>query len=282
MNVIDARQLVKRYGANAALDGFDLQVPPGRIVGLIGSNGSGKTTALKAILGLTTLDSGELVINGLSPWANRARLMEDVAYIPDTGILPRWMRVSDLVDYVAGVHTRFDRARAEAMLARTDIIASRPVRVLSKGMQVQLHLALIMAINAKLLVLDEPTLGLDVLFREQFYDTLLNDYFEGERSILITTHEVREIEHVLTDVVFIARGKSRLAASIDDIRQQYTKLTLTSGTTPPEGFFGRRQTLAGVECIYRDIPREVLAGVGAVSVPDLVELFVAIMEAPHA
>jgi len=282
MNVIDARQLVKRYGANAALDGFDLQVPPGRIVGLIGSNGSGKTTALKAILGLTTLDSGELVINGLSPWANRARLMEDVAYIPDTGILPRWMRVSDLVDYVAGVHTRFDRARAEAMLARTDINASRPVRVLSKGMQVQLHLALIMAINAKLLVLDEPTLGLDVLFREQFYDTLLNDYFEGERSILITTHEVREIEHVLTDVVFIARGKSRLAASIDDIRQQYTKLTLTSGTTPPEGFFGRRQTLAGVECIYRDIPREVLAGVGAVSVPDLVELFVAIMEAPHA
>ncbi len=282
MNVIDARQLVKRYGANAALDGFDLQVPPGRIVGLIGPNGSGKTTALKAVLGLTTLDSGELVINGLTPWTHRAQLMAEVAYIPDTGILPRWMRVSDLVDYVAGVHTRFDRARAEAMLARTDINASRPVRVLSKGMQVQLHLALILAINARLLVLDEPTLGLDVLFREQFYDTLLNDYFEGERSILITTHEVREIEHVLTDVVFMARGKSRLAASIDEIREQYTKLTLTTGNTPLEGFIGRRQTLAGVECIYRNVPRDVLARAGAVSVPDLVELFVAIMEAPHA
>ena len=282
MNVIEARQLVKRYGANAALDGFDLQVPKGRIVGLIGPNGSGKTTALKAILGLTALDSGELTINGLAPWTNRARLMEDVAYIPDTGILPRWMRVSDLVDYVARVHPRFDRTRAESLLAKTDIIASRPVRVLSKGMQVQLHLALILAVDAKLLVLDEPTLGLDVLYREQFYDTLLNDYFEGERSILITTHEVREIEHVLTDVVFIARGKSRLAATIDDIREQYTKLTLTTGVTPPEGFIGRRQTLAGVECIYRNIPREDLARAGAVGVPDLVELFVAIMETSHA
>jgi len=282
MNVIEARQLVKRYGANAALDGFDLQVPQGRIVGLIGPNGSGKTTALKAILGLTTLDSGDLTINGLTPWTHRARVMEDVAYIPDTGILPRWMRVSDLVDYVARVHPRFDRARAEALLARTDINASRPVRVLSKGMQVQLHLALIMAVDARLLVLDEPTLGLDVLYREQFYDTLLNDYFEGDRSILITTHEVREIEHVLTDVVFIARGKALLAAAIDDIRERYTKLTLTAGATPPEGFIGRRQTLAGVECIYRNIPRSDLARAGIVGVPDLVELFVAIMENSHA
>lgn len=282
MNVIEARQLVKRYGANAALDGFDLQVPKGRIVGLIGPNGSGKTTALKAILGLTTLDSGDLTINGLVPWTSRARLMEDVAYIPDTGILPRWMRVSDLVDYVARVHRRFDRARAEALLARTDINTSRPVRVLSKGMQVQLHLALILAVDARLLVLDEPTLGLDVLYREQFYDTLLNDYFEGDRSILITTHEVREIEHVLTDVVFMTRGKALLAASIDDIREQYTKLTLTAGTTPPEGFIARRQTLAGVECIYRNIPRNDLAHAGIVGVPDLVELFVAIMENSHA
>lgn len=281
MTVIAARHISKRYGPTQALDGFDLTLEAGRIVGLIGPNGSGKTTALKAFLGLTSIDSGELSINGLQPWSHRARLMEDVAYIPDTGILPRWMRVRDLVAYVGRIHPKFDRARADAMLAKTDIDAARPVRVLSKGMQVQLHLALILAIDARLLVLDEPTLGLDVLYREQFYDTLLNDYVSGERSILVTTHEVREIEHVLTDVVFIKQGRTCLASTIDGIREHYVKLTPTAGNTPPDGYLGRRQTLSGAEYIYRDIPRETLAAVGTVSTPDLVELFVATMEATH-
>jgi ABC-2 type transport system ATP-binding protein len=282
MNVIDAKNLRKTFGTVAALDNFDLCVPPGRIVGLIGPNGSGKTTALRAVLGLTALDSGELSVNGCSPWEDRAVLMQDVAYIPDTGILPRWMKVADLIDYVANIHTGFKREKAMGLLATTSIDVARPVSALSKGMQVQLHLALILAIDARLLVLDEPTLGLDILYREHFYDTLLDDFMEGDRSILITTHEVREIEHVLSDVVFIQRGRSMLAESIDGLRERYVKLTTARETQVPAHFIARRTTMAGTEYIYRDAPRDSLAPLGSVTSPNLVELFVAIMEPGHA
>ena len=285
MNIIEAKNLQRRFGAVAALDGFDLAVAPGRIVGLIGPNGSGKTTALRAILGLTRLDGGSLEVAGRDPWRQRATLMQDVAYIPDTGILPRWMRVRDLVDHVARVHPGFIRSRAEALLAKTSVGAGRTVGTLSKGMQVQLHLSLILAIDARLLVLDEPTLGLDVLYREQFYDTLLGDYMAAERSILVTTHEVREIEHVLTDVVFIRQGRSVLAESIDGIREQYVKLVAGGGIPVPAAYLSRRETLAGVEYLFRQPTPELrasLASLGALATPNLVELFVATMEPHHA
>jgi ABC-2 type transport system ATP-binding protein len=202
MASIEARGLRKAYGKTLALDGLDLKVEAGRILGLIGPNGAGKSTALSAILGLTPHE-GNLKVLGRDPWSQRDQLMRDVCFIADVAVLPRWMRVSQALDYVAGVHPRFDRAKAEGFLARTEIKSASRVRQLSKGMVTQLHLALVMAIDAKLLVLDEPTLGLDLLYRKQFYDTLLNDYFDGGRTIVITTHQVEEIEHILTDLVFI-------------------------------------------------------------------------------
>lgn len=282
MNVIEARNLVRKFGAVTALDGFDLTVPAGRIVGLIGPNGSGKTTALRAILGLSRLDGGTLDVAGCDPWQSRDSLMRAVAYIPDTGILPRWMRVRDLVDHVQAVHPSFNRTKAEALLSKTTVDAGRTIGTLSKGMQVQLHLSLILSIDARLLILDEPTLGLDVLYREQFYDTLLGDFMEGERSILVTTHEVREIEHVLTDVVFIRKGRSVLAESIDGIREQFIKLTTGATTAVPGTFLSRRTTLSGVEYLYRGVPRESLESLGTTTTPNLVELFVATMEPNHA
>lgn len=280
--LIEARGLVRTFGAVHALDGFDLTVEPGRIVGLIGPNGSGKTTALRAILGLSALNGGSLDVAGFNPWRQRDQMMHDVAYIPDTGILPRWMRVRDLVDYVENVHPRFRRPKAEALLAKTTVDASRIVSTLSKGMQVQLHLSLILAIDAKLLVLDEPTLGLDVLYREQFYDTLLGDFMDGGRSILVTTHEVREIEHVLTDVVFISKGRSVLAESIDSIRERFFKLTTSPDAAVPPTFISKRTTLAGVEYLYSDVPQDSLEALGTTTTPNLVELFVAMMEPKHA
>lgn len=282
MNVIEARNLVRKFGAVTALDGFDLTVPAGRIVGLIGPNGSGKTTALRAILGLSRLDGGRLDVAGCDPWQSRDSLMRAVAYIPDTGILPRWMRVRDLVDHVQAVHPSFNRTKAEALLSKTTVDPGRTIGTLSKGMQVQLHLSLILSIDARLLILDEPTLGLDVLYREQFYDTLLGDFMEGERSILVTTHEVREIEHVLTDVVFIRKGRSVLAESIDGIREQFIKLTTGATTAVPGTFLSRRTTLSGVEYLYRGVPRESLESLGTTTTPNLVELFVATMEPNHA
>jgi len=282
MNVIEAQGLVRRFGAVTALDGFDLTVPSGRIVGLIGPNGSGKTTALRAILGLSRLDAGTLRVADCDPWRDRPQLMQNVAYIPDTGILPRWMRVRDLIDYAEGVHPTFDRSRTERLLSKTSVDASRTIAGLSKGMQVQLHLSLILAINAKLLVLDEPTLGLDVLYREQFYEALLGDFIEGDRSILVTTHEVREIEHVLTDVVFIRKGKSVLAEFVDTIREHYLKLTTDAGTNVPGGYLSRRTSLSGVEYLYRDASRAQLQGLGDVGVPELVELFIAYMQSAAA
>src|ERR1043165_2302060 len=206
MNCVEARGLRKVFNTTPALDGIDLRIEEGRILGLIGPNGAGKTTALHAILGLTPFE-GELKVLGQDPWAAREQLMRQVSFIADVAVLPRWIRVSDLLDYVGGVHPRFDRAKAETFLARTEIKRTSKVRELSKGMVAQLHLAAVMAVDAKLLVLDEPTLGLDILYRKQFYDSLLNDYFDGTRTIVVTTHQVEEIQDVLTDVMFIDRGR---------------------------------------------------------------------------
>src|SRR6202040_3075663 len=206
MACIEARGLRKTFGTTVALDGIDLRVEEGRILGLIGPNGAGKTTALNAILGLISYQ-GELRVLGRDPWMERDRLMRDVCFIADVAVLPRWIRVSQVIDYVAGVHPRFDRAKAEGFLAKTTIKRTSKVRELSKGMVAQLHLAVVMAIDAKLLVLDEPTLGLDILYRKQFYDSLLNDYFDGKRTILVTTHQVEEVQDVLTDLIFINHGR---------------------------------------------------------------------------
>lgn len=281
MTVIAARGLKKTFGDVHALDGFDLEVQRGRIVGLIGPNGSGKTTAMKAILGLSDLNGGDLSVLDKNPVAQRASLMRNVAYIADTGILPGWMRVNDLLNYVADVHPNFDREVAIAQLASTDISLHKRVRVLSKGMHVQLHLAIVLAIGAELLVLDEPTLGLDILYRQQFYDQVLNDFFNEQRSILVTTHEVREIEHILTDVVFIHRGKARLTLAMDAIAEQYVKLVASEHTQLPSAPLFTRRTLAGNESIFHGVERDVLQELGDLSTPNLAELFVAVVEGNH-
>ncbi len=281
MSVISAQGLRKKFGNVHALDGFDLQVEPGRIVGLIGPNGSGKTTALKSILGMAALDAGHLDVLSFQPKAQRAALMEHVAYIADTGILPRWMRVKDLLEYVDAVNPSFDIALARAALARTDVQMEKKIKVLSKGMHVQLHLAIVLAIGAQLLVLDEPTLGLDILYRQQFYDGVLNDYFNEQRSILITTHEVREVEHILTDVVFIHRGKACLSLAMDDLPDKFFKLTSAPNQTLPPGALQTRPTLAGTESIYNNMGKAELQPYGEVSTPNLAELFVAVVESQH-
>src|SRR5213596_2079235 len=223
MAPIEARGLRKTFGMTVALDSIDLRVEEGRILGLIGPNGAGKTTALNAILGLTSYE-GELKVLGRDPWMTREQLMCDVSFIADVAVLPRWIQVSHAIDYVAGVHPRFDRAKAEGFLAKTTIKRSSKVRELSKGMVAQLHLALVMAIDARLLVLDEPTLGLDILYRKQFYDSLLNDYFDGTRTIIITTHQVDEIEDVLTDLMFIDRGRIVLERSTEEFESRYLEV----------------------------------------------------------
>src|SRR5215510_11890412 len=223
MATIEARGLRKTFGTAVALDGIDLHVEEGRILGLVGPNGAGKTTALNAILGLTSYQ-GELKVLGRDPWTQRDELMQDVSFIADVAVLPRWIRVGQALDYVAGVHPRFERAKAESFLAKTSIKRGSKVRELSKGMVTQLHLALVMAIDASLLVLDEPTLGLDILYRKQFYDSLLNDYFDRSRTILVTTHQVEEVQHVLTDLVFIDRGRIVLECSMEQLDSRYTEV----------------------------------------------------------
>src|SRR5277367_3456305 len=223
MACIEARGLRKVFGTTVALDGINLRVEEGRILGLIGPNGAGKTTALNAILGLTPYQ-GELRVLGRDPWAERDQLMRDVCFIADVAVLPRWIKVSQALDYVAGVHPRFDRAKAEGFLAKTTIRRGSRVRELSKGMVTQLHLALVMAIDARLLVLDEPTLGLDILYRKQFYDSLLNDYFDRNRTIVVATDQVEEIEHVLTEVMFIDRGRIVFDRSMEDVESRYLEV----------------------------------------------------------
>jgi ABC-2 type transport system ATP-binding protein len=280
MAVIEARRIRKAFGTTMALDGVDLAVEEGRIVGLIGPNGAGKTTALNAILGLTPYD-GQLTVLGRDPWTARAELMRDVAYIADVAVLPRWIRVSQLLDYAGGVHPRFDRTKAEAFLARTAIKRNSKVRELSKGMVTQLHLALVMAVNARLLVLDEPTLGLDILYRKQFYDALLNDYFDQSRTILVTTHQVEEIQDVLTDVVFINRGRIVFASSMEQFESRYLevvvrpdKLAAARALRPMH----ERQLLGKSILLVDGADREQLAAVGEVRKPSLADLFVAVME----
>ncbi len=223
MDCIQARGLRKTFGATVALDGIDLRVAEGRIVGLIGPNGAGKTTALNAIVGLIPHEGG-LTVLGRDPWKERDQLMRDVCFIADVAVLPRWITVRQLLDYVAAIHPHFDRAKAEGFLAKTTIGRARKVRELSKGMVTQLHLAIVMAIEARLLVLDEPTLGLDLLFRKEFYDSLLSDYFDRSRTILVTTHQVEELEHVLTDVVFIDRGRIVFECSMDEVESRYLEV----------------------------------------------------------
>jgi ABC-2 type transport system ATP-binding protein len=279
MVCLEARGLGKAFGRTIALSGVDFRIETGRILGLIGPNGAGKSTALNAILGLIPFD-GELTVLGRNPWTEREALMRDVCFIADVAVLPRWMRVSQTLDFVAGVHPRFDRAKAEGFLARTTIKRASRVRELSKGMVTQLHLALIMAIDARLLVLDEPTLGLDLLYRKQFYDSLLNDYFDHRRTIVVTTHQVEEIEHILTDVIFIDKGRVVLDSSMDDIEGRFVELMAT-----PEHLdralamrpLHRRQAFGRSILLFDRGDREALSGYGEIRTPNIADLFVALM-----
>ena len=279
MATIEARGLRKTYGTTVALDGVDLRVAEGRILGLIGPNGAGKTTALDAILGLLPFE-GELKVLGRNPWTQRDLLMRDVCFIADVAVLPRWMRVSDAIDYVAGVHPRFDRIKAEGFLARTTIKRTSKVRQLSKGMVAQLHLALVMAIDARLLVLDEPTLGLDILYRKQFYDTLLNDYFDRTRTIVITTHQVDEIQDVLTDLMFIDRGRIALACSMEEFESRYTEVMVRPehlGAANALRPMHVRQVFGRSVMLFENVDRQQLAALGDVRTPGIADLFVAVL-----
>lgn len=278
--IIKAHALSKSYRGVRALDAVSFDIEAGRIVGLIGPNGAGKTTALKAILGLTHYD-GELDVLGKNPYTERDSLMREVCFIADVAVLPRWLRVWQALDFVAGVQPRFDRARAEGFLSKTDIKRESRVRELSKGMVTQLHLALILAIDARLLVLDEPTLGLDLLFRRQFYDTLVNDYFDKERTILITTHQVEEIENLLTDVIFIQKGRIALASSVEDLAGRFVQLTAA-----PEQARRARQLLPFYErevfgrfvLFFEGHSSDELKEFGDLRTPTIADLFVAKMQ----
>lgn len=279
MACIDARGLRKVYGKTIALDGIDLCVEEGRILGLIGPNGAGKTTALNAILGLAPCQ-GELKVLGKDPWTERDQLMRDVCFITDVAVLPRWLKVSQALDYVAGVHPRFNRAKAESFLARTIIPLGNKIGKLSKGMVVQLHLAIIMAIDAKLLVLDEPTLGLDILFRKQFYDSLLNDYFDGQRTILITTHQVEEIQHVLTDVAFIHHGRIVLNCSMEEFEGRYAEIMVLPEQTVAARALNpihERQVFGRSILLYDRVDRKQLSEFGEVRTPSIADVFVALI-----
>ena len=279
MACIEARGLRKSFGSTVALDGVDLRVDEGRILGLIGANGAGKTTLLNAILGLTSYE-GELRVLGRDPWSERDRLMRDVCFIADVAVLPRWIRVSQLLDYMAGVHPRFDRKKAEDFLAKTSIGHDKKVRQLSKGMVTQLHLAVVMAVDARLLVLDEPTLGLDILYRKQFYDSLLNDYFDANRTIIVATHQVEEIEHVITDLVFIDRGRVVLQRAMDEVESRYLEVKVR----PEQSAAARalrpvheHNVLDGSMMLFEGADRAKLAALGEVRTPSIADLFIAVI-----
>jgi ABC-2 type transport system ATP-binding protein len=283
MACIEARGLRKAFGANVALDGVNLRVEEGRILGIIGPNGAGKTTALNAILGLTPYQ-GELRVLGRDPWTERDRLMRDVCFISDVAVLPRWIRVAQLLEYVAGVHPRFDRPKAEGFLAKTTIHRASKVRELSKGMVAQLHLAVVMAIDARLLVLDEPTLGLDILYRKQFYDSLLNDYYDRSRTIVITTHQVEEIQNVLTDVMFMDRGRIVFGCSMEEFESRYVEVIVNPERVAAARAlkpFHERQALGRSVLLFDLKPdsadRRQLSGLGEVRTPSIADLFVAVV-----
>ena len=279
MPCIQARGLRKTYGSTVALDGVSLDVEEGRILGLIGPNGAGKSTALNAILGLTEFQ-GDLKVLGRNPWTQRDDLMKDVCFIADVAVLPRWMTVVQALTYVEGVHPRFDRAKAEAFLAKTDIKRTSKVRHLSKGMVTQLHLALVMAIDARLLVLDEPTLGLDLLYRKAFYDTLLNDYFDSTRTIVVTTHQVEEIQHILTDLAFINHGRIVLESSMEAFETRYLEVMVQPGQVAAARALGpinERQVFGRSILLFDGMARERLEPLGEVHTASIADLFVAVM-----
>ena len=279
MACIEARGLRKAFKTTTALDGINLRVEEGRILGLIGPNGAGKTTALNAILGLTSYE-GELKVLGRDPWAAREELMRDVSFIADVSVLPRWIRVSDLLDYVGGVHPRFDRAKAETFLARTEIKRTSKVRELSEGMVAQLHLAAVMAVDAKLLVLDEPTLGLDILYRKRFYDSLLNDYFHGTRTIVVTTHQVDEIQDVLTDLMFIDRGRIVLESSMEEFESRFLEVMVR-----PEQLdaaralkpIHERPVFGRSVLLFENADRDQVRALGETRRPSIADVFIAVM-----
>jgi ABC-2 type transport system ATP-binding protein len=278
--IVSARGLTKRYGRTVAVDHIDLEIPPGRIVGLIGPNGAGKTSALKAILGLATCE-GEPQVLGKNPSRQRAALMEDVCFIADVAVLPRWIRVWQLIDVTERLHPRFSRERCLEYLAQTKVTPDHKVKQLSKGMVAQLHLALVMAIDVRLLVLDEPTLGLDILYRKQFYTSLLNDYFDEERTILITTHQVEEIEHILTDLIFIRDGRIALQSTMDDVERRYTEVMVRPDRATEARALNpvyERELFGRHIFLYDNVARDRLSGLGELHTPNVADLFVATMQ----
>ena len=283
--VVSARGLRKAYKNKLALDGTSFEIEAGRIIGLIGPNGAGKTTALKAVLGLSTFE-GELKVLGLDPRRQRDELMNDVCFIADVAVLPRWMKVREAIDFVAGVHPRFDRAKCERFIANTQLKPNLRVREMSKGMIVQLHLALVMAIDARLLVLDEPTLGLDILYRKQFYQRLLEDYFDEQKTIIVTTHQVEEIEHILTDVMFIRDGRIVLTSPMEDVAERYTEALVPAEKVEQaralKPIDERGLPFGKTVLLFDGVPREQLAQLGETRTPGLADLFVAIMKGTYA
>jgi ABC-2 type transport system ATP-binding protein len=282
--VITASGLSKQYKSSLALDNVSFQIAPGRIVGLIGPNGAGKTTALKAILGLTDF-TGELNVLGFDPRKQRDRLMGEVCFIADVAVLPRWIRVHEVVDFVANVHPRFDRKKCEAFLARTKLTPNQRVRQMSKGMIVQLHLALVMAIDARLLILDEPTLGLDILYRKQFYQNLLEDYFDENKTIIVTTHQVEEVEHILTDLMFIRDGKIVLDADMDAIGERFIEVMVNADKAPAARALkplDERQVFGKSIFLFDGVERAQLEAMGEVRRPSVSDLFVATMKETYA
>jgi ABC-2 type transport system ATP-binding protein len=282
--VIHAKGLSKRYGTTIALDAIDFEIESGRIVGLIGPNGAGKTTALKSILGLSEFD-GELSVLGLDPRTQRSKLMEQVCFIADVAVLPRWIRVCDAIDFVGGVHPRFSREKCEAFLARTKIKPRMRVREMSKGMIVQLHLALVMAIDARILVLDEPTLGLDILYRKTFYENLLSEYFDENKTIIVTTHQVEEVEHILTDLIFIRDGKIALNASMDEIGERYSEVMVNPDKADAARALNplnERQIFGKSIFLFDGVDRTRLAALGELHKPSIADLFVATMKGTYA
>lgn len=276
-DIINARGVSRAFDGLLAVDHVDLDIPAGAVVGLIGPNGAGKTTLLRALLGLTSAE-GELTMLGRQPMRDHVQLMQEVSFIADTAVLPRWMRVDELLDVVNGLHPRFDRALAETFLATTDVTPRRRVSDLSKGMTVQLHLAMVMAIDARLLILDEPTLGLDILFRRQFFEQLLNDYFDEQRTILISTHQVEEVENILTHVVFMNRGRVVLNRALAELESSFVELhCVGEAVSRAEAIphLGKRSILGGKAIIYEDIDRHLLTPLGECRTPSVSDLFVA-------
>jgi ABC-2 type transport system ATP-binding protein len=281
---VTARGLSKRYGKSVAVDNIDFDIAPGRIIGLIGPNGSGKTTTLKAMLGLIDFE-GDMKVLGLDPRTQRDALMADVCFIADVAVLPRWISVSQAIDFVAGVHPRFDRKKCEAFLAHTKLDGKMKVKQMSKGMIVQLHLALVMAIDAKLLVLDEPTLGLDILYRKQFYKDLIERYFDAEKTIIVTTHQVEEIEHILTDLVFIRDGRLVLQATMDDVGDRFFEVMVSAENASAARTLhpiDERTVFGKTVFLFDGQPRARLAELGEVRTPGIADLFVATMKGTYA